>query len=522
VVKVAAVSVRERAAVFCFALLFVLSFDAMWTGKRYPYAADSASYVEMAQTLLQDGHPRVTPWDFAEGSADRIPQKLFPPGYPVLIAAASPLTGSVRTAALIPSRLAAVLIPVLILSLFAGAMPTRSLMLLSVYAILTPGVRGWQYAAYSDVPALAVSVLALGALARGLQLVGETRRPLWWCLLAGVAAGCAYAIRNAGIAVLAIAVVMLAEAIWRRRALREAGAVAFGAAAPLAALWAYNLSTFGRLQPYSMPASTRPWTANVADWAGATFTDMGIPWQIAEHLPRVVSMSVIAIIAAVLIAGFFSQRLEPRRRSLLLLVGGYALGGALLLILSRSRFEWGNFIDERNTLQYTWALIFALALALPAVVSERAGVVLARMARLAVLLVLLFAMVDAWRVGTAPAEPWQLLSADAAVVDAARVTDGTLLASNQAVLFRISAGAPVRNVEIGGDDRKLWRALEAIRSAAAGRPARLILVCDGYTKGYSACGGAEVPAVAPPDCVVIRSLPPRVLSCPVPIEGAAL
>jgi hypothetical protein len=203
-------------------------------------------------------------------------------------------------------------------------------------------------------------------------------------------------------------------------------------------------------------------------------------------------------------------------------VGGYALGGAVLLILSRSRFEWGNFIDERNTLQYTWALIFALALALPAVVSERAGAVFARFARLAVVLVLGFALADAWRVGTAPTEPWQLLSSDSAVVAAAKVTDGTLLASNQAVLFRISAGAPVRNVEISGDDRNLWRALAAIRGAAAGRPARLILVCDGYTKGYSACGGAEVPAVTPPDCAVIRSAPPRVLSCPVPPDGATL
>jgi Dolichyl-phosphate-mannose-protein mannosyltransferase len=511
-------SAAQRWAVFVFALLFVVGFDAMWSGKRYPYAADSASYIEMADTLYHEGHPRVTPWDFEEGKADRIPQKLFPPGYPLLIAAVMPMTGDARTAALIPGRLAAVLIPVLVVWLYAGALPPSVLALFAIYALMAPGVRGWQFLAYSDVPALAVSMLALGALARGLQLVVPARRPLAWCVLAGVAAGCAYVIRNAGIAVLAITAVMIGESLWRRRAWREAAAIVLGAAAPIGGLWAYNLTTFGRLQPYAMPASTRPWYLNVVDWTRATFTDAGVPWQWAEPLPHAVAPVVIGAALVLVAIAFFRLRSDPRRRALLLLTGGYAVGGGLLLVVSRSRYEWGNLIDERNTLQYTWALVFALLIAIPTLWRERGVRRWAWAGRVALAVIGCASAYDAWTVGRAPTEWWQDLASDAAVIAAARVPPGTLQASNQAVLFRIGAGAPVRNLEIGGTDRDLTAALQRIGREAEGRPAQLLLVCDQYTARYSACGGRPLPGVTAPVCHSVRRVPSPVWLCPVPAQ----
>ncbi len=502
-------------AVFLFAILFVSSFDGMWSGKRYAYAADSASYIEMADSLYQQGHPRVTPWDYAEGSADQIPQRLFPPGYPLLVAAFIPVTGSARTAALLPGRLAAILMPVVLLALFAGALNARVLALLSMYVLLTPGVRGWQYLAYSDVSALLVSVLALGALARGLGLLASTRRPLLWCCLAGLAAGCAYGIRNAGIAVLAITAVMLMESLWRRWAWREALAVSAGIVPPLGALLLYNLRTFGQLQPYAMPPSQRAWFLNVVDWARASFTDAGVPWQVAEPLPHWIAPCVLAVALLVIATGFWKLHGDPRRRALLLLLGGYAAGGALLLIASRSRYEWGNTIDERNTLQYTWALAFALTLSVPIVFGAQWVARFGRAALAFMLLMFGMSVYDAWVVGTAPTEWWQELAADTQVINAARAPNIGFQASNQAVLFRIGAGQPVRNVEIGGDDRDLWRALSELRQHAAGRSAQFLLVCDQYTSGYSACGGEGVTGVPAPLCQLVREPSPRVVVCPV-------
>lgn len=507
---------RLRWSVFFFSLVFVVGFDAMWTGKRYAYAADSASYIEMADSLYHEGRPLVTPWDATEGRADQIPQRLFPPGYPLLIAALMPLTGDAGTAALIPGRVAAVCLPLLILCLFSGALRERALALVAVYALLSPGVRGWQFLAYSDVTALAVSVIALGTLARGLKLVGDTAHPLRWCVLAGCAAGSAYAIRNAGIAVLAITCVMLAESVWRRRAWAETLAAGIGAMGPLAALWSYNLHTFGQLQPYTMPPSRRAGYLNALDWARASFTDAGVPWQLAERLPGVVAPLVLGAVLALLGLAFWRLRVDPRRRALFLLLAGYAAGGALLLIVSRSRYEWGNTIDERNTLQYTWALAFSLVIAVqilfrPAVVRVLRGLGVGFLAMMGCM-----SVYDAWSVGTAPVEWWQQLAADPAVIAAAKQPREVYLASNHAVLFRIGSNAHVRNVEIGGNDRDFLRALREVKDAAAGRPARFLLVCDEYTAGYSACGGTPIDGVDAPLCPFVREPSPRVVGCDVP------
>ena len=152
-------------AALAFGILLVSFYDAVLAPVRYPYAADSASYVEMADTLYHGGRPRVTPWDLEFPDQDRIPQRLFPPGFPLLIAAFVPLTGDATTASLWPGRLAAALVPLLLLLAFRGALRDRSLALLGAFALATPGVIGWQYLAYSDVTALAVAMLALGACA---------------------------------------------------------------------------------------------------------------------------------------------------------------------------------------------------------------------------------------------------------------------------------------------------------------------------------------------------------------------
>ncbi|MEI8259238.1 MAG: hypothetical protein WCJ30_26520 [Deltaproteobacteria bacterium] len=161
-------------AALVFGILFVWSYDALLAPVRYPYAADSASYIEMADTLAHEGRPRVTPWDLEFPDRDRIPQRLFPPGFALVVAAFLPLAGDAASAALWPGRLAAALLPVLLLLAFRGVLADRTLALVGALAHATPGVRGWQFLAYSDVTALAVALLALGALAHGLGLAGAS------------------------------------------------------------------------------------------------------------------------------------------------------------------------------------------------------------------------------------------------------------------------------------------------------------------------------------------------------------
>ena len=495
---------------------FVAAYDLTLAPVRYPYAADSASYIEMADSLYHQGRPLVTPWDFAEGEADQIPQRLFPPGFAVAIAVLIPFTGEARTAALWPSRVAAALLPCLILFAFRGLLGDAALATLALFALATPGVRGWQFLAYSDVLALAVAVLALGALARGQGLIGAHRAPApGWLVGAGLAAGAAYATRNAGLAVLAASVLSLGvQALRERGGIRALAWWAAGLAPPLVALWSYNLATFGRLQPYTMPASTRVWYLNVGDYALAQLTDVGLPWQAAEHMPPALAAAVMALLAAGVALAWWRLRADARRQGLVTLLGGYAFGGALLLILSRSRYEWGGLIDVRNTLQYSWALALVVALAVAALGNARAR---CAAQLLGVLLLAWLALSTAAEVRTVRAggpEFWQVLAQDRAVMAAAAAQPAqALVASNYAVLFRIGAGRAVRQLEISGDDKDFAGSLGVLAAAAGARPAVLLLVCDDWTQHYSACGGAPRAGLKPPDCTQVRREPPGVLLC---------
>ena len=116
--------------------LLVVAYDVALAPYRYPYVADSASYVEMAASLKAEGRPLVTPWDVEAGDRDAVPQPLFPPGFSLLIAALTPLAGDERSAAVWPSRVAAALLPLLIFVLFRGVVPDGALLGVALFALL--------------------------------------------------------------------------------------------------------------------------------------------------------------------------------------------------------------------------------------------------------------------------------------------------------------------------------------------------------------------------------------------------
>jgi hypothetical protein len=517
------------AALFVGALA-VLAYDRELATFRYPYSGDSASYIDMAGGLLREGRPYVTPWDVEPGDRDAVPQPLFPPGFSVMIAALTPLFGDVRLAALYPSRAAAALLPFLIVFLFRGAVSDAALGGVAALVLLSAGVRDWHFLAYSDVPALALAVIAMGALARGLGVTAASGvaavRPgaQLWLLLAGLAAGTAYTVRNAGLAVLAASLAMLLFARLRGLGPRRAALLWLaGAVGPLAALWSYNLATFGVLQPYAMPASTRRWPQNLGDYAVAQLADLGVPERIFAGGPPLLAVAALTAIALVFAAALWRLRRAPLRQALVALLGGYAAAGAVLLVVSRSRYEWGNFIDSRNVLQYTFAYALGLALVAETLVPPRARR-LAAVVGAALLVSLACATANDLRAGRDyHEEAWLALSRDHALMAEARALPrDALIASNAAVLFRLGVPRPVRELEVGGDDRGFLGSLGQLSRAAAGRrPAAFLLVCDEWTAGFTACGAPPDGAATGPDCRLIRSAPPRVLLCAVPPAGAA-
>jgi hypothetical protein len=270
-----------------------------------------------------------------------------------------------------------------------------------------------------------------------------------------------------------------------------------------------------------MPPSLRPWPGNVGDYASAQLEDLGLPLAAAADGSVRGALVAIGLVAALLAAAFWRLRTEPARQGLVALFAGYAAAGALMLIVSRSRYEWGNLIDTRNTLQYTWALALVLVLAAGVLLPARTRRYAAVAGAVVVALQLVIAVreaVDARRAGT---EPWLVLTEDRAVMAAARALPAqTLIASNTAVLFRLGALRAVRQLDVGGIDKDFRGSLEILKRAAGTRPAAFLLVCNEWTGGFSACGARGAGEPGAPACVRVRGIAPLVAICAGPRTGS--
>ena len=493
-------------------IAFTWLYDASLAHSRYPYSGDSASYIEMADSLIAGGAPRVTPWEVEPADRDQVPQRLFPPGFALAVAAFVPLAGDARAAAGWPSRIAAALLPLLLVLSWRGVLAPPVLLLLGLFTLLSPGVRTWQFIAYSDVAMLALAIAALGLLARALagEAVGARA---WPWLGAGLLAGACYATRNAGLAVLAAAGAALGYA-WLRGWIgpRRVALWLAGAAVPLAALEAYNRATFGSFWPYTMPPSARGWRANLGDLAAAQLTDLGVPAALADAVPPPFAIGALALLLGALALAFLATRRERRAHVALGVLLGYAGAGAALLVASRSRYEWGNLIDARNVLQYGFALGLAVAVALAALVPPRARSL--ALAALGALIAVRAAAAGAEALAArrAPPETWLELTRDGALMARARAIPArTLVASNAAVLFRIGAPRAVRQLDVGGDDADFAGSLRLLADAAAPRPAAFLLVCNEWTWRFAACQGRI--AQGAPRCAPLRAAPPVAAVC---------
>jgi hypothetical protein len=488
-------------------IVLVLARSTALAPYSYPYFGDSASYIEMAESLRATGKPRVAPWDLIHPETDAIPQPLFPPGIAVLIAALTPLAGDAPTAATWPNRIAAALLPFLIVVLFRGQAPDPALLVLGIAVLFSRGVMDWHYVAYTDVVCLAFAVVSLGAFVRA---EGQSRA---WLAAAGLAAGIAYTVRNAALAVLLASAFTLGWELLRSRfrSWRNLLAWGAGAAVPLGALAAYNIGTFGKLQPYEMPPSSRPWTRNLIDWVSMQLHDLYVPYSLVKPMTLPVAGAVLALALGLGMRWWWRTRADGRRHRLITLLGAYVAAGGAILVASRSRYEWADTIQVRHTLQYTWAIGVLLVVAAGAL-SLRMQRVLAGIVGIAVAFSAADAVAYVRKVRAGGEEAWMTVASDDRVVDALRaIPAGTFVTSNASVLFRIAAARPVRLVEFGGGDDAFEAALAKVRAAAGTRPSAYVLWCHEYTAAASAC--ADVPRDAGPHCRRLRGPPQIVALC---------
>jgi hypothetical protein len=413
----------------------------------FPYNPDSASYFEQARSLIQSGVALETPYGLND--AEKQASILFPIGYPVVLALFSLPGFDPADTALALSRISSLLLPVLLFVSFRRLLGAPQAALLAGLATLSPGVLMFATLGTPDLLAL---LLAIATIA--IVLNARSRR---WLVLGGLIAGSAYAVRNAHLALLlAIALFygyqLAAQATQRRATIQDALAFFLGAALILVPVLLRNYLLFGAFNPYQMAPSTLSVLHNVRtfmqeaayDVSGWRALGIFVGWSAAGAA----LFLGLAASAAWHLKRSWKQR-SPAQGNAIVLCTTYAVIGACVVIAARSRYEWGEMINTRHTLQYTPFLWAALLATLPAHRQRwRTGF-------LAIAGLLLLATVLHLAYAAAPRDLLlrnQKSSAAMAAYEAGKehfcASGNGVLASNWGYVFPILCGAAVRNIEM--------------------------------------------------------------------------
>jgi hypothetical protein len=446
------------AAMLAYGALCALGFTALVGPWEYRFAPDSASYVEAARSFLGgEGLAISAPFDQAE--PDRQPSPLWPPGFSLLIAALAWLGLDAREAALLIPQLAWILVPVASVFALRPALGLPGSVSLALLSGLAPGVIQEGFIASSDVPFLVLCMTACGLWLRALE---SGSRGLF--MLGGLIAGIAYGWRNSGTALLvATAAAFVAAGAFRLHPWQRVrnGFMAWGAglALPLLLLLGYNVATFDSLQPYDMPPSSVGLATNARAFLEAQLHDVFASETAASLAWNGLWLAVVVplVTILVLVAGLrFWLASDRKQRSTLLLLTLYAGGGAAMVVLARSRFEWGESIGIRHATQYSWALLGVLAILVTSLWRGSSGkakhmLVIAGVAGLALMLGARFVhALDIVHASSATADDSLraqrlALSRDGRMLTlVSSLPAGAFLASNVAEVLVLETGRPVR------------------------------------------------------------------------------
>jgi hypothetical protein len=355
----------------------LVGLDLKLSQSRYAFTSDSAVYVEYARHLSTGrGFPRAYPWEASQAGREPELNGTFPPGYGLLIGLLAPVSGGEPAAAVVASRLSAFLVPIALVVGFNGFLPRRSLLAIAAMVAISPGMIVGQFRALADFPYLLLAITSSALCCRAT-------RPRT-ALVAGVIAGCGYWLRIVGAALLvsvpvAYTLLMVAYKDERRFWRRQGVGWLAGALSVTALLLIVNSKQFGAIQPYKMPSSTVPLTVNLVTYARAQAIDIvggNAFWRhVAGEPGRSRGQSASGMTLIVLSVGLVAFCLcriiwtdaregnpeqeggRQRQVALVCLLLSYVAFGGAIVVVGRTRYEWGELITSRHALQYSWALL---------------------------------------------------------------------------------------------------------------------------------------------------------------------
>ncbi|CAH1386250.1 conserved membrane hypothetical protein [Candidatus Nitrotoga sp. M5] len=318
----------------------------------FPFSPDSANYIEQARALILEGLALNT--SSGHGEMDGVHNKLFPIGFPAVLALFSIFGFDAREAAIAVGWLSAILLPALLYICFKKLIGPSYAAILVGLSVFSPGVLLYAPMGLTDIFSL---ILAVGVIG----LVLNARSTVFY-LVSGVIAGFAYAVRNAHIVLLmTLAVYFLylwvSNPAQRSQTVKHAVVFVVGASIIILPLLLRNLMLFGALNPYEMELSTVTVLQNIRVYVQEFIYDVSALRSLGVFVGW--SIQGLIFLLAALIGGswmlvaLWRGQLSGEKKNTIFLCVTYSIIGACVVIAARSRYEWGEMINVRHTLQYT-------------------------------------------------------------------------------------------------------------------------------------------------------------------------
>ncbi|OAI17436.1 hypothetical protein A1507_10965 [Methylomonas koyamae] len=322
----------------------------------FPYSPDSASYIERARNLKSAGNLLDIPYGVIPGDVDQIENHLFPVGYPLVLAAISVLGVDPKVASVAIGNLSSLLLPFMLFWTFRRGVGNDSMALAIVgLSVLAPGLLTNAPYGLTDVFSLLLVVAAVGCVLRLETAAG------WF--LAGILAGVAYSVRNANLALLA-ALALYACYYWKSSRQPERHAVVrctlagvCGVSLVVLPMLLRNFWVFGAMNPYQMEPSTIGLVENIRTYIEALMKDVTACKEcarfIAWSIPGLLTIFWAFFFAFFWLYRFGWQLMGKSQRNAVFFSGVYFALGSCLVILARTRYQWGEPINLRHVFQYT-------------------------------------------------------------------------------------------------------------------------------------------------------------------------
>jgi hypothetical protein len=387
----------------------------------------------------------------------------------------------------------------------------------TVSFMLSPYLLRYGNASLADALFLVIATASLGVF---LRAHGNSL----FLLLSGILAGMCLAVRNAGLALIAAELLALFMYFIDRRGkwLSRLSSFLSGIFIPAGTLIAYNYFVLDELFPYKMPRAATPLAEVIAEYLVFQAYDLIGSFTVAQIVgdlwPLTLPLLICLLLWSIIVlpsrrgaSGYWNLDYNAMAFSTLAL---YVLVGATMIVLSKSRYAWGEDTLGRLTMQYSW-VIFSLACA-GVLAIEHKGI--RKYAQSLVICMLLASTLlkgySAWITYSKRSEdarvaelfakgdsilPVQFPTAGALLAEYARSLDflvteiprDAVVLSNDSKLLRIEYGFHARSINLDvilkGDLGEMRRLVEfAAFATAAQKPIHLIAFYFGTPPGLAA------------------------------------